>query len=54
MESEIREKIYLMMRVNNINIRFELDTGAPVTLISKNDKEKFFPNSSINKTNVTF
>ncbi|XP_058444176.1 uncharacterized protein K02A2.6-like [Malaya genurostris] len=35
-------KFWLEMNVNNTVIRFEVDTGAPVTIVSREDKKKYF------------
>ncbi|XP_053698840.1 uncharacterized protein K02A2.6-like [Sabethes cyaneus] len=35
-------KFYLDMLVNKVTIRFEVDTGAPVTIISTEDKKNLF------------
>lgn len=36
-------KFYLELVVNSAAVRFEVDTGAPVTIISTEDKKRYFP-----------
>ncbi|XP_055522452.1 uncharacterized protein K02A2.6-like [Wyeomyia smithii] len=40
-------KFHLDMKVNNVTVRFEVDTGAPVTIISTEDKKKIFPEANL-------
>lgn len=40
--SNIRDKILCTLVVNDRNITFEVDTGAPVTIISLADTYKYF------------
>jgi len=46
------DKIFTTLKVNNKNMRFEVDSGAAVTLISKSDAKKFFPKEQVYDTNI--
>lgn len=38
-----RSKICIDLNVNDVVLGFEIDSGSPVTIISNNDKERYFP-----------
>ncbi|XP_053698835.1 uncharacterized protein K02A2.6-like [Sabethes cyaneus] len=40
-------KFWLEVKVNSATICFEIDTGAPVTIVSVEDKQRFFPNAML-------
>lgn len=48
----IREKIWYKLEVNKNLITFEMDTGAPVSLINLNDAKKYFPKLEVNATDM--
>ncbi|XP_055584942.1 uncharacterized protein K02A2.6-like [Uranotaenia lowii] len=45
-------KYWLDVNVNSATIRFEVDTGAPVTIISVKDKEMYFPENAMLPSNL--
>lgn len=47
-----RDKIFLDVQVENRKMRFELDSGAPVSVLNLNDKIKYFDSLEINKTST--
>jgi len=49
---QFRDKIYVTLNVNDKRVRFEIDSGAAVTLISKSDAKKLFPGERIFKTKI--
>ena len=49
----IADPMYLEVMINSKAIRMEIDTGSYVTVISKKDKDKYFPECKIEKSNMS-
>ncbi|XP_071578069.1 uncharacterized protein [Temnothorax nylanderi] len=49
----IADPMYLEVMINGKAIKMEIDTGSYVTVISKKDKDKYFPECKIEKSNMS-
>ncbi|XP_036318010.1 uncharacterized protein K02A2.6-like [Rhagoletis pomonella] len=47
-----REKLYCVLEINNNNIKLEVDTGAPVTIISEKDANRFLPKLKVIESDI--
>lgn len=50
-EKNSLEKIWLALIVEGIDLKMEVDTGSPVSIISNNDRIKYFPGLHLSKNN---
>nr|XP_012137589.1 PREDICTED: uncharacterized protein K02A2.6-like [Megachile rotundata] len=50
--TQFREKIYVTLNVNDKQVRFEIDSGAAVTLMSESDARRLFAGARIQKTDL--
>lgn len=50
--TQYRNKFHVTLNVNKTEVRFEIDSGAAVTLMSKHDADQLFPRERILKTDV--
>jgi len=50
---QFRDKITTTLTVNDKEVKFEIDSGAAVSLMSESLAHKLFPNSSIYVTDLT-
>lgn len=49
---EDRSKFWYVAKVNDRNIKFEVDSGSPVTVMSMKDKRKHFKHLHIQRSNI--
>lgn len=49
---ELREKFFLTVKVNTVMLEFEVDSGAAVTLMAKEEARRYFKGTKIHKTEV--
>ena len=45
-------KMYITLKVNNTKIQFEVDSGSPFSIISMNDKQRWFKNIPIRESDI--
>ena len=45
-------KIYITLKVNNTKIQFEVDSGSPFSIISMNDKQRWFKDIPIRESDI--
>lgn len=50
--TQFREKLFTMLNVNNKNIRFEIDNGSAVTLMSESEAKRLFKGEVLYKTDL--
>lgn len=51
-ENKPLSKIYIQLKVNQSLMRFEVDSGSPVSLVSATDRAKYLTNLPLNQTNT--
>lgn len=49
---QYRNKFTLMLNVEKVEIVFEIDSGAAVTLLGYEDFKRYFPNFTLQETNI--
>lgn len=50
--SKLRSKFQICLKINDISLGFEIDSGSPVTIISDGDKQQHFRDTKLNSTNT--
>lgn len=48
-----RKVIWVAPTVNGVKINMELDTGSGLTVMSKDDFKRYFPNDKLKETDMT-